>query len=261
VKEAYINPDWRAILELNGLADFEALWNRNVDLWHEAPNLRRGGWSGVVKTALKTPDGGVAWVFIKRQENHAYRALRHGCRLAATFEREFFNIQRFRRWGIPTLEPVFFQQQWVDGKLRAILATVSLEGYVDLDHPGLRPVFLSPVRREALFRAVADAVGAMHVRRLQHGSLYAKHILVKEDNEGRFDARLIDLEKVRSRLTMRGAQVRDFYAFLRRLSNWSPKHLLGLFKAYQGEWALSPYSKALLRSIALRANRNKGHAP
>lgn len=252
---AYVNPDWRAILDLNGLADFDALWNRDADLWHEAPNQRRGGWSGVVKTGLKTPDGGVAWVFIKRQENHGYRGLRHGFCQASTFEREFYNIQRFRRWGIPTLEPVFFQQTRVEGQLRAILVTVSLEGYVDLDHPGIHPGVLTPERRQKLFDSVATTVRALHARRLQHGSLYSKHILVKETLNGTFDVRLIDLEKVRARLTRRGAEVRDYYAFQRRLAGWPLRHQLRLFKACRGEQTLGRQSKSLLRSIFARANR------
>lgn len=252
--DAYVNEDWRDVLAWNGLADFDALWRKDAGRWYEPPNRRRGGWSGVVKTALPTRDGQQAWVFIKRQENHAYRSIRHGFWRAATFEREFFNIQRFRRWGIPTLEPVFFQQQRVDGKLRAILVTASLEGYVPLDDPVLHPDRLSPAERGRLFTAVGGVVSALHARSLQHGSLYAKHILVRK-GDAAFDARLIDLEKVRRRVTPHGARERDFRTFHRHLVGWSLRQELRLFRAGLGGTLTRTDARQLLRAIARHARR------
>lgn len=255
----YVNPEWRDLLRFNGLTDFDAFWRRDAGQWHEAPNVRRGGWSGVVRTELRTPAGGVVWIYIKRQENHVYRGLRHFMLRAATFEREFFNIRRFQRWGIPSLEPVYFAQRDEDGDLRAILATASLDGYVPLDAPEFFRS-LTWERRRQLIRAIGEAVSALHAHRLQHGSLYAKHLFVRERGEA-FDVRMIDLEKVRVRLTRRAAELRDFYAFHRRLQDWGLKDRLRLFKACRGEAVLSPTSKSMLREIAARArDRETGAA-
>ena len=51
---------------------FDRWWNTAGD-WVEAPNVRRGGESGVQR--LQLPDGTLAYV--KRQVGHLYRSLRH----------------------------------------------------------------------------------------------------------------------------------------------------------------------------------------
>lgn len=66
----YINENWRQTLQRNHAANFDALWQLQQDSWFEAPNQRRGGWSGVCKTTLTMPDGSESGIFIKRQENH-----------------------------------------------------------------------------------------------------------------------------------------------------------------------------------------------
>ena len=55
----FISDSWQKILISNNFADFDALWNLKTD-WFEEPNIRRGGWSGVVKHPLKTTNGDVA---------------------------------------------------------------------------------------------------------------------------------------------------------------------------------------------------------
>lgn len=44
---------------------FDNLWSQNDD-WYETPNIRRGGWSGVVKTTVKTSNG-ISPVYLKKQ--------------------------------------------------------------------------------------------------------------------------------------------------------------------------------------------------
>jgi hypothetical protein len=82
----------REQLTASHLADFEALWSVSTD-WHEAPNERRGGWSGVSRHVLA--DGSA--IFLKRQENHLCRTLRHPIRGIPTFYREYRNILRLQR--------------------------------------------------------------------------------------------------------------------------------------------------------------------
>ncbi|MDZ4099655.1 MAG: lipopolysaccharide kinase InaA family protein, partial [Methylophilaceae bacterium] len=124
----YISEHWRNMLTQNQADNFEALWRLEQDKWFEAPNHRRGGWSGVCKTTLTLPEGGEVGVFIKRQENHFYRSWRHLFRQRPTFEREFRNIQHYQKHEIPTVEVMYYGHRVVQGKLRAILVTRELEG-------------------------------------------------------------------------------------------------------------------------------------
>ena len=66
----FLNQRWADVLRNNGLTDFDALWNLDIG-WFEAPNRRRGGWSGVSRCELSVPAQASAGVFLKRQENHA----------------------------------------------------------------------------------------------------------------------------------------------------------------------------------------------
>jgi hypothetical protein len=84
----FVNERWRTILARNGLTDFDALWDLKAD-WFEAPNHRRGGWSGVSRCELDRPEGGKVAVFLKRQENHKARIWSHPVHGAPTFLREF----------------------------------------------------------------------------------------------------------------------------------------------------------------------------
>ena len=63
---------WRLTLKQNSLGYFSALWQLQAD-WFEEPNIRRGGWSGVVKIPLRNGKYESSYIFIKRQENHLSR--------------------------------------------------------------------------------------------------------------------------------------------------------------------------------------------
>ncbi len=251
----YLNPAWREILAFNGLESFEALWERNPDAWFEPPNQRRGGWSGVVRLMLRLPQGGEVGVFIKRQENHFYRDLRHLFFPAATFEREFINLMRFLRLGIPTMEPVFFGQRKVEGNLRAILVTRELAGFEPLDAPRWDPPSkIERRQRKQLINKVAETVRLMHEGHQQHNCLYPKHIFVKAaDND--FQVRLIDLEKVKWRPFKRLLTLRDLSSLQRHARNWSRTDRLRLFLAYRNETTLSEESKEILRNLFNRLRK------
>ena len=97
MKECW-NDQWQEIFSANKLDSFDAIWNLDTE-WFEEPNQRRGGWSGVIKVDLDTPEG-KSCVFIKRQENHISKTLLHPIRGILTFEREFENIlQKFNLLG------------------------------------------------------------------------------------------------------------------------------------------------------------------
>ena len=249
----YINDAWLPILQHNHLDSFEALWALNRDDWFEPPNYRRGGWSGVVKTSIALPDGGSAGVFIKRQENHFFRSWRNFFRLTATFEREFRNILNFRKLGVPTLEPIYYCQKTVTGKLRAIVVTRELEGYQPFDAQCYQPISrLGKSRRRQLIARVATTLRHMHDAHLQHNCLYLKHIFVKEGPGGATDARLIDLEKAKWRPIRSIITTRDLYSLYRCAEGWSRTDRLRFFLAYRNEERLSVESRKLVRAIVKR---------
>jgi hypothetical protein len=249
----YINEGWREILRNNQAETFEQLWQLNQEGWFEPPNERRGGWSGVVRHTLTLPDGGSVGIFIKRQENHVYRSWLNLFRPVATFEREFRNLQHCQKLGIPTLEPVYFGQKMVNGKLRAILATRELAGYQPFDAECYNPIAkLDRARRNKLFQSVAAALRHMHEQHIQYNCLYLKHVFVKESEDGSVDVRLIDLEKAKWRPFQHLIAIRDLYSLHRRAEGWSHADRLRFFLAYRNEMHLGTESKKILGAIIRR---------
>jgi hypothetical protein len=252
----YIHPEWRAALAANGLDGFDQLWPVAENAWFEAPNHARGGWSGVTRQALTLTGGSQAGIFVKRQENHAYLSWRHFFRPRPTLEREFRNCMKFQELGIPSMEPIFYGERRVDGKLRAILVTRELEGYKSLEHADFRPLSQVPVgERKRLIESLARIVHAMHQHRFQHTCLYPKHLFVRKNLDGSLDARFIDLEKTR-RLPFRSLTVRrDLDSLQRHAKGWSRTDRLRFYLAYRNEKKLSPCSKRLLKSIIGKRKR------
>jgi len=253
VLREYVNDDWLPILQHNHLDSFEALWELNKDDWFEPPNYRRGGWSGVMRTRILLPDGRGVGIFVKRQENHFFRSWRNLFRLTATFEREFRNLMNFRKLGVRTLEPIYYCQKTVNGKLRAIIVTRELEGYQPFDAECYKPIGkIGKNRRSRLISRVAKTLRAMHDARLQHNCLYLKHVFVKEEADGTVDARVIDLEKAKWRPIRSIITTRDLYSLSRGAEGWSRTERLRFFLAYRNEARLSAESKKLLRGIVRR---------
>lgn len=131
----FVDEKWREILAFNGLESFDALWNVDAK-WFEEPNRRRGGWSGVSRYEMRLPEGNLAPVFIKRQENHGTWSWAHPIRGVPTFLREFQRIMTYRRCEIPSLQPVYFGARLRGGDQRAILITEDLAGFYSLEAYG-----------------------------------------------------------------------------------------------------------------------------
>lgn len=221
--------------------NFDFFWNLDCD-WFELPNYRRGGWSGVIQYQLPVA-GEASDVFIKRQENHITRNLRHCIRGIPTFQREYNNIQRLRQHQIPTLEPIFFAAH----RTKAILITKSLTGYQSLED--LSPEHLSLRERHSLIIEIAKLLRQLHSHHFQHNCLYPKHIFIRQQPD-HWEAKLIDLEKLRKRLFKKQAMVRDFSTLSRHLANaWSTADRMRFFKAYLGETKLSEKSKRTWRQL------------
>lgn len=244
----FISDDGRRLLHQHHLDSFDTLWRFEEGNWFEAPNYRRGGWSGVSKTMLTMPDGSLVGLFIKRQENHVYRSWEHWFRPMATFERECRNILAFQQRGIPTVDLVYFGQRMIDGKLRAILMTRELAGYQALDVL-LKTKKYSRAMQAKLFADIAKAMQLMHAHQFQHNCLYPKHLFIKENALGQFDVRFIDLEKAKRWSFQRNAVLRDLGTLHRHTDNMSRTDKLRFFLAYRQEKRLSDKSRKMLLKL------------
>lgn len=178
--------------------DFEDWWSF-PGAWVEAPNQRRSGWSGVVRVEAAGRS-----FYVKRQYRHLCRDLRHPFGWP-TASREWRNLRRLRALGIAAPRPVFHAVRRGEDGTEAVLVTEALDGFSPLAELGAMPA----AGREAIARALGDCLGRLHRARLQHGCLYAKHVMVRLASDGSPQVALLDLEKMRTRLTGRKAAERD----------------------------------------------------
>jgi len=258
---------WDEVLHHNQLGGFDAIWQLQAE-WFEPPNQRRGGWSGVVRIELGLPQGGTEAVFVKRQENHTRRTMRHPLRGEPTITSEIKNILALQAAGVPTLEPVFFGERTVDGKRRAILVTRELQGFQPLDLVmqawDRRGWDDSVEERRELIKVVAKTVCRMHSHRLVHNALHPKHLFVRFSKSGQPEARLIDLEKMRRAITPTRAARRDLDSINRRTQQLSRADRLRFLKAYLDVGELSQDGRAFWhylaqkRTVFLQEHRHAG---
>lgn len=240
----YISPQWENQLALAGLTDFDSWWQFPGE-WVEKPNHRRGGWSGVVYSEISLSEHENLGIYIKRQSNHNARNWRHPFSGEPTFKREFTNIMRCRASGINTLEPVFFAVKNRDGEHRAQLATVALSH--------LKPLDESPCKNDrALLAVIADTLRKLHAVRLQHSSLYPKHLFVGY-NHDKLVAHLIDMEKTRKRITSRKASLHDLDTLNRHTLFISQTNKLRFLLEYLQVDYFNEKARKIWRELALRA--------
>ncbi len=251
----FSTPQWQEILRHNQLDGFDALWELKAD-WFEPPNQRRGGWSGVVRIELNLPDGGTEAVFVKRQENHTRRTLRHPLLGEPTFAGEMENILALQQAGVPTLEPVYYRQYKVGGSWRAILVTRELDGFRPLSELMREWLDLgwgqSVTERRRLIDVLALVIKRMHDHRLAHNSLHPKHVFVRLVEGGNPEVCLIDLEKMRHILTSGLATRRDLDSLNRRTRVWSSADRLRFLKSYLNLQVLNGDGKNLWGYLARR---------
>jgi len=231
----YITPEWEHILRFNDLNGFDALWYLQAD-WFEPPNERRGGWSGVVRVELDLPGGAREVVFLKRQENHSRRTLRHPVFGEPTFAGEIKNILLLRQAGVPTLDPLYYGQRKVGGKQRAILVTRELAGFRPMNDVmkewSKEGWEKSVSTRRRLITVLAGVIRRMHEQRLAHNSLHPKHVFIRRVEGRPPEIAIIDLEKMRRTITQGQAMRRDLDSLNRRCIGWSNTDRLRFIKSY-----------------------------
>jgi len=237
----------RALLERHGLGTFDALWARQLEAVDE-PNTVRGGWSSVFRLDLEGHG-----FYLKRQSNYQMRTL-HAPFGEPSFAREFRNISRYEKLGIPALKAVFFGQRKVGGEVRALLLTRALDGWDDLDSLLQRWSDLSPAQHSAILKACGQLARRLHGARQVHGCFYPKHIFLQATGDG-YMAQLIDLEKTRPLLFGHRDRVKDLEPLTRRASQWGDVQLRELLASYLDQ----PQDSSLIDSWLKRLTARRSY--
>lgn len=237
----------RALLERHGLGTFDALWARQLEAVDE-PNTARGGWSSVFRLDLEGHG-----FYLKRQSNYQMRTL-HAPFGEPSFAREFRNISRYEKLGIPALKAAFFGQRKVDGEVRAVLLTRALDGWNDLDSLLERWSDLSEAQHSAILKACGQLARRLHAARQVHGCFYPKHIFLQATGDG-YMAQLIDLEKTRPLLFGHRDRVKDLEPLTRRASQWTDAQLRELLASYLDQ----PQDSSLIDSWLKRLTARRSY--
>ncbi|WP_397450233.1 lipopolysaccharide kinase InaA family protein [Pseudomonas sp. NA-150] len=214
----------RGLLERHGLADFESLWDVQMNAVDE-PNTGRGGWSSVFRLELEG-----SGFYLKRQSNYLTRTL-HRPFGEPSFSREFRNISRYLTLGIPALQAVYYGERNVDGDLRAILMTRALDSWTDLDSLLQQWPTLTAHQRLAILQACGQLARTLHAAGQVHGCFYPKHIFLRS-RSGAYVAQLIGLEKTRPALFGWRDRVKDLEPLLRRAPQWGEAEVRELLATY-----------------------------
>lgn len=184
---------------------FDHWWTLPGD-WVEEPNERRNGWSGVIRAMTEH-----GLVYVKRQRNHLYRSLRHPLGWP-TASREWYFLLKLRTLGIAAPAPVFHAVRHTPDGIEAVLATAALENYQPLNELEALPAD----QRAIIAETLGEMLGRLHRERLQHSCLYDKHVMVRLHRDAPPEVALLDLEKMRRRLTPTLAARHDLAQLRRR---------------------------------------------
>ncbi len=251
----FVEDGWQALLAHNGLGSFESLWNLQAD-WFEPPNQRRGGWSGVSRIQLCTPTGEEEAIFLKRQENHTRKTWRHPLSGEPTFRGEARNLRLLNSSKIAAPKMVYYAEKRSPGGWQVMLATRELHGYLPLDRlvQNWREQGWARFRmqRRKIIPQAADVIRKLHDCRLVHNALHAKHVFVHEQSGA---ACLIDLEKMRRRITRHKAVLRDLDTFNRRTAAISRTDRLRFLLAYLQREKVDAEVRALWQQLTALEKR------
>jgi tRNA A-37 threonylcarbamoyl transferase component Bud32 len=239
----------RPLLERHGLADFDSLWEVELDAVDE-PNTGRGGWSSVFRLELEG-----SGYYLKRQSNYLTRTLHHPLG-EPSFSREFRNISLYQKLGIPALHAVFYGDKKVDGERRAILMTRALDGWTDLDTLLQEWAELSATQRLAILQACGELARTLHQAGQVHGCFYPKHIFLRARAQV-YLAQLIDLEKTRKSLFGQRDRVKDLEPLLRRAPVWNEAEIREMLGAYLQADSNGPQVDAWWQRLARRGSHKR----
>ena len=245
----FIDSDDQALLERHGLDSFDALWSLQLYAVDEPNRAPRGGWSTVYRLDLEGRG-----YYLKRQSNYLTHSLERPWG-EPTLAREFRNIRRYQRLGIPAMSAAFYAERRVCGERRAVLLTRALDDWRDLDSWLPEWCELQPELRLAIVSACGRLARRVHEKGQVHGCFYPKHIFLQPRNDG-FAAQLIDLEKTRPLFLGERDRVKDLEPLLRRANSWSEADHLGFLTAYLGSGQrVEHWSQRLAARLKNKAQR------
>jgi serine/threonine protein kinase len=252
----FISAKHARILEQYQVHTFEQLWDHPI-AWFEAPNERRGGWSGVGRLQLDVSAGKPLCLFVKKQQNHGRLTLLHPIRGEPTFRREFQRLQYLAEHDSGAPRVVFYGEKVIENKLCAILVTEELDGYQPLDSltaSWFAEGRLTRTRRWQLLKVLAVSLRRFHQLGLVHRALYPKHIFVKNADMSAQVA-LIDLEKARFSPLFWYRAYFDLAALNRHADHWQAVDRLYFFMQYCQLQHLGMFSKWFCRQLIKRSQR------
>ena len=192
---------------------------------------------------------------------------------AARLEAE--NARSLSALGIDVMQLVAYGEKLgADGMLESFLLTEELAGYAELQDFLRRrfpPRSQRGTRRDPDLRRILDQLARIarqfHGAGYNHRDFYCCHFFVKELASGRFDIRLIDLQRVQRRNWFRRRWiVKD----LAQLAYSAPREIIGckekiaVLRRYLGVPKLRPADKRLIAAVAGKVRgmeRRLGVAP
>lgn len=251
----FISEKHAQMLRQHQLHTFDQVWSHAVD-WFEAPNKARGGWSGVGRLQLTSGDKALS-LFVKKQQNHGRRTLRHPIQGEPTFKREYQRLQYLREHGFAAPEVVFYGEKTIDGKPCAILITEELHDYQSLDEfvdACFSPPAMSRCDRRRLLDTIASSLRNFHALGLVHRALYPKHIFIKKTDD-QVQVAVIDLEKARFSPVFWHRAYYDLAALNRHAEHWSRSDRLYFLMRYCRLERLGRVGKWFCRQLMKRSGR------
>jgi hypothetical protein len=237
------------------LDGFEPLWYKQID-WVEAPNYRRGGWSGVGQLVLPSIDGELN-VFVKKQQSYGRRTLTHPMKGEPTFRREWGRLRFLEAHHIKAPKVVFYAEQKIDNNVCAILITKALLDFEPLDVVTERWFTSQQKTRQqkrVLLKTVALALRAFHETGLMHRALYPKHLFVN-NAQTQANVAFIDLEKSRYSWLFLYRAYFDLASLHRHALYWTASDRLYFFLEYFQVPTLNKRLKFIIRRIIKRSVR------
>lgn len=260
IQEYFTSNKVRRLFQENNLSGFTDLWNLDAS-WVEPPNKRRKGISGVLTYELKIGDGSVQRIFIKRQENHNTRTLRHPIRGVSTFYREYNYVQKLLHAGVPVIEVLYYGQALTRSNQKAILVSRALEGYVSLEQWfALYEERKDPIKVRSVLQAVVNAIRPMHQKGVRHGSLYGKHVFVRPPVDGdtagpAVEVCLLDLEKARRPMFHNQMIEKDLSQLIRHTKGMTQEEIRILVELYFDESDRKRWHLRLQRAIETKQRK------
>jgi len=267
----WMDARFRSALEGAGLGGFEA-----VMAWTDGRCLRvledRENW----RLELRAQGQPVRGFYLKKHHVRTWQsrvqAKLGGAPGESAGRVEASNARRLADTGIGVMDVVAYGETLRgDGRLESFVLTEELEGYAPLDD-FLRRRFvpLPPGRRAAraddlkqLIRQVALLAREFHGAGYNHRDFYCCHLFVRECGRGRFEVKLIDLQRVqRRRWWRRRWLVKDLaqLAFSAPRDRIKCTHRLAFVRDYLGVQRLRPCDKRLIRQVLAKQRRMERRA-